>query len=170
VGTSAAARAACADLVDHAPRRVLCLRCYSVRLRRESDRRLHKLQPATAASARSPYHEVTSVPLHVQVEGLDACRARALYQAGLTTPVTIVLAGEQALKEALSAALPRGMQRRKAPAAKGTFEAAQARVHPPSLPKRPCSLCCICLGAHARVVDTHNPCTAPPRGQNVAFS
>lgn len=66
----------------------------------------------------------------MQVDGLDACRARALHRAGLRTPLAVLQASEQQLKEALADALPRGMQRHAGLNVRdGTLAAAQACGH-----------------------------------------
>jgi hypothetical protein len=62
----------------------------------------------------------------LQVDGLDAPRARALFDAGLRTPADALDADDQALKLALCKALPLSMQRRVGPnVQKGTEAAAQ---------------------------------------------
>ena len=67
----------------------------------------------------------------LQVDGLDACRARALHKAGLRTPLAVLQADEHMLKEALAEALPRGMQRQMGPSVKGgTLAAAQVPICP----------------------------------------
>ena len=45
-------------------------------------------------------HRTLSVLL--QVEGLDPCRARALYESGLKTPNDVLKASDEALKKALT--------------------------------------------------------------------
>lgn len=66
----------------------------------------------------------------LQVAGIEPSRARALYQAGLKTPLEVLDAGEEAVKAALSAALPRSMQRMGGKVEKGTLAAAQVRCFP----------------------------------------
>lgn len=62
----------------------------------------------------------------MQVDGLDARRARALYNADLRTPLAVLKADSTALKQALVKALPVGMQRHTGPHVKGgTLAAAQ---------------------------------------------
>lgn len=61
------------------------------------------------------------------VDGLEPCRARALYKAGFTTPAKVLAASEDELKTALSMTLPRSLKRQKGVAKKGTLAAAQVR-------------------------------------------
>lgn len=62
----------------------------------------------------------------MQVDGLDARRARALYNAGLKTPQAVAEADGSLIKQALAKALPISMQRPVGPHIKGgTLAAAQ---------------------------------------------
>jgi hypothetical protein len=62
----------------------------------------------------------------LQIEGLDPCRARALYQAGLQTPNDLLSASDETIKIALSKAMPSELKRHNgAHVKKGTLEAIQ---------------------------------------------
>ena len=86
---------------------------------------LQRTPRATSATLPRPVND-----MRMQVEGLDACRARALHQAGLKAPAAVLAADEATVKEALASALPRGMRRRtgKGVVKGGTIEAAQVLV------------------------------------------
>lgn len=66
------------------------------------------------------------MPVFFQVDGLDPCRARALYQSGMKTPNDVLNATDEAVKRALSKAMPSELKRRDgAHVQKGTNVAVQ---------------------------------------------